>query len=114
MATNFVQPGNRIIVTTPTGGLSSGDPVQVGQLFGVALADYDAGDDAVILTQGVFTLPKDASAPTQGAAAYWDVSAGKVSTSDDSGVNSLIGTFTEAVATGVTTAKVLLIGTAIG
>jgi len=107
---NYIQPGEKLVVVTPSGGLSSGDPVQIGKLFGVAVTDADAGDDVTILCEGVFTLPKDSSVPTQGAPAYWDTSAGKVSTSTDSAANDRVGVFTEAAVTGAATASVKISG----
>lgn len=61
MATNLVQAiGNHITVTAPA-ALSSGDPVLIGSLFGVAQTDAASGASVVIATEGVWTLPKVAS-----------------------------------------------------
>lgn len=73
MATNFIQDGDVMTVAAPSGGVSSGDGVQIGVLFGVATTTAAAGDPVEIATRGVFSLPKtSAQAWTVGAAIYWD------------------------------------------
>ena len=55
MATNMVHtPGNQIQL--PRAGVSSGDPVVVGQIPGVALTDTDASGNITLKTDGVFRL----------------------------------------------------------
>ncbi len=55
---NYIQPGNIITVTAPTGGVTSGAGLLVGNLFGIATADAVAGADLEMVTVGVFDLPK--------------------------------------------------------
>lgn len=68
----FIQNGNVITVTAPTGGVASGDGVIIGSLFGVA-AFTAAEDQAVeIATCGVYVLPKNLTAViAQGARVAW-------------------------------------------
>jgi predicted RecA/RadA family phage recombinase len=77
---NYVQPGNYITVTAPTGGVKGGDFVLIGQLFGVASYDASAGDQAEIMTWGVFDLQKAAGPITTGARLHWDAAAKRVTT----------------------------------
>ena len=70
---NFVQEGDVVTVATPVGGVSSGDGLLIGALFGVSAADAAAGDPVALATVGVFSLPKaSAAAFTQGAPVSWD------------------------------------------
>jgi predicted RecA/RadA family phage recombinase len=80
---NYVQPGDTVTVLAPTGGVSSGDFVVVGKLFGVAAYDAAAGAEVEIATRGVYVLPKAAVAVSQGAAIYWDGTA--LTTAADNG-----------------------------
>jgi len=86
---NFVQNGDVVTVPAPYDRLS-GEGALIGTLFGVAQTDVASGDDAALVTRGVFDLPKtSAQAWTVGAAIYWDNS-NKVCTTTASG-NTLIG-----------------------
>lgn len=87
---NFVQEGSIITVTCPAGGRSSGDGVQVGDIFGVATADALEGAQLEIKLDGVFDLEKVAAeAWAVGDPIFYDDAADKV-TSVGSG-NILIG-----------------------
>jgi predicted RecA/RadA family phage recombinase len=71
---NFVQPGDSLAVAVPyAGGVTAGQGVLVGALFGVAAVD--GAQNAVIeaATQGVFDLTKEpALAISAGARVFWD------------------------------------------
>lgn len=54
---NFVQPGDNVTVTA-VAAASSGDGVKLGNLFGIASGDVAIGDPLVLVTTGVFELPK--------------------------------------------------------
>ena len=58
---NYIQNGDMITVTAPVGGVTSGQGVLVGSLFGVVAATAPEGDAVEIATTGVFDLPKDAA-----------------------------------------------------
>ena len=108
---NFIQPGNTVTVTL-TAAASSGDVVIVNNLVGIAATDGANGDDIEIQVTGVFELPKtSANTPGQFALAYWDTSAGEVTTTSTD--NTLIGVFTEAYGSGTTVANVRLNGTSV-
>ena len=70
---NYVQPGEILTLTAPTGGVVSGNAYLVGAVLGIAVADAAAGSNFESTTTGVFNLPVDAvDTPTEGQAAYWD------------------------------------------
>lgn len=81
----YVQSGDLITVPAPA-AVKSGGGVQVGSLFGIANADAANGEDVVLSTEGVFTLPKtSAQAWTVGAVIHWDAANGKATTAADDG-----------------------------
>ncbi|EBB1560872.1 TPA: DUF2190 family protein [Salmonella enterica subsp. enterica serovar Dublin] len=57
MAKNYVEDGKtiEIVATTP---LKSGDLVQVGDMFAVAVTDVAAGSVGTGIAEGVFSVPK--------------------------------------------------------
>src|SRR6476646_8762891 len=67
MAKNFIQPGRVVTLVAPTGGVVSGQAVQVGALFGVAAFDAVGGTGVEVALEGVWELPKAAVAIARGA-----------------------------------------------
>lgn len=57
----FIQNGASITVAAPAGGVTSGDGVIVGALFGVAATTAAEGETVSLATVGVFELPKPTS-----------------------------------------------------
>jgi predicted RecA/RadA family phage recombinase len=55
---NFVQPGKSIEITAPSGGVTSGVGVLVGNLFGVAEVTAAVGARVNIAVEGVYELAK--------------------------------------------------------
>lgn len=73
MAKNFVQPGNDLDLTAPTGGVTSGVGVLIGRLWAVALTTAAAAAAFVGGTRGVWDLAKtSAQAWVAGDIIYWD------------------------------------------
>ena len=77
MAKNFVKSGNVINFTVPTGGVSSGAPLMIGNLFGIAQTDGAEGASVACAMSGVFEVNKatgagDDWAANLFAAVYWD------------------------------------------
>ena len=103
----FIQPGQVLTLTAPGGGVSSGDGVQIGQLFVVAVADAVAAAPFEGQTVGVFTLPKDTgTAWVEGDLLYWDgTEVDTIATG-----NLLIGAAIRAETMGATTGRVRLNG----
>lgn len=87
---NFKYSGQTITIVAAA-ALSSGDPVQVGDLFGVAVKDAEIGDSVEIQLAGVVsTIKKDETvAFAQGAPCYWDVADANLN--DDDVNNKLAG-----------------------
>lgn len=74
---NFKQPGKVLTFTAPSGGVESGDGVQIGQIFVVAAGAAGEGQLFEGMAEGVFELPKvSAQAWTEGQLIYWDKAAG--------------------------------------
>lgn len=73
MATNYVQPGEDLDLTAPTGGVTSGVGVLIGRLFAVAKLTAAAAAAFVGGTRGVWSLAKtSAQAWVAGDVIYWD------------------------------------------
>lgn len=79
MTTKYVQDGDVLDYTNTSGStITSGTPVVMGNIIGVALADIANNATGAVAIDGVFTLPKvTGSAWTIGSKLLWDVSAGK-------------------------------------
>lgn len=108
MAQNFKQDGRYVEVTAPA-AVSSGDPVKVGQLFGVAQADAANGAAVIIDTQGVYTLPAaSAVVIAVGDALYWDVADAEFNKTAAS--NHYLGVAVGASGNGATTVDIRLNG----
>ena len=105
---NYVQPGNTITLTAPTGGVASGAGVLVGTLFGVCAYDAAAGAEVEVEVVGVFELAKASGAITEGAKVYWDATAKNVTTTASG--NTLVGAAVRAAATGDAKARIRLNG----
>lgn len=105
---NFVQPGDSLAVAVPyAGGVTAGQGVLVGALFGVAAVD--GAQNAVIeaATQGVFDLTKEPSlAISAGARVFWDNTNRRVTTTATG--NFSIGIATAAALAADATVRVWL------
>lgn len=108
MAKNHIQPGNAITFTAAT-DVASGQGVEMGALFGVALTSAATGEQFEAGITGVWQLPKVSGEITAGAKVYWT---GTAVTTTATG-NRLIGAATETAATAAATAIVRLNGTAV-
>lgn len=77
MATNYVYEGKTVEYTNSSGSdISSGSPVVIGNLIGIALVDIPDTEAGTIAMEGVFTAPKVSGAViAQGEPVIWDASA---------------------------------------
>lgn len=89
---NFVQEGNVLTLTAPTGGVESGKPVKVGSLVVVPASSAAAGDSFVGHCCGVFSI-ETTDTPTEGAKAYINSSGQATGTATG---NTLVGAFVSA------------------
>ena len=70
---NLIQRAKMLTVAAPSGGVSSGDPVLIGAIFGIAASDAAEGAELEIATAGVFVLPKATGETwSVGDNLYWD------------------------------------------
>ncbi len=111
MATNYVQDGT-VMPFTASGAVSSGDPVVIGGLLGVALADVADTEVGQASIEGVFSLPKvSAAVIAAGERVQWDVSATGIedaAATPATGDLVNVGIAMEAAGNGVTTIAVKL------
>lgn len=108
---NFVQIGENLTLTAPSGGVTSGLGYLIGSLFVVATVTADEGEAFVGRVIGVVTLVKTTGqAWTEGLKLYWDNTAKKVTST--AGGNTLIGVASEAAASADATGNVRLDGVA--
>ncbi len=107
----FIQNGDVITVTAPTGGVASGDGVIVGSLFGIAAFTAAEGEAVEIATRGVYVLPKEPTAViAAGDQVAWDATEKRI---DLPGTGLYpVGIATEAAGNGITTVRVRLDGVA--
>ncbi len=96
---NFVQPGEAVEYTAPMGGVTSGVPVQIGQILVVPTVTAAAGARFNGLIEGVVSYTKTGSqAWAEGAIIYWDASPGAFTTT--AAGNLQVGTAAVAVGSG--------------
>ena len=111
MSKNAIQNGLVLSLIAAAAGVVSGTPLLVGALFVVPSTDAAEDEPYEAHTVGVWEFPKvPADAPTAGAPAYWDESAGQISITDDTAANKFIGVYTEDRANGDTSCYVRLNG----
>lgn len=112
MAQSYVQPGEAIDYTVPSGGVTSGDIVIKGSLAGVALKTGVENDVISLGIEGVYDLPKIAGVITQGDIVYYDSDNEAVTTESEGGspwgAFSRVGIATETVVSGAATVNVKL------
>jgi predicted RecA/RadA family phage recombinase len=110
MSTNQIQAdGSNISLAAPVGGVVSGNVYVIGNLIGVALQTAAVGEPFVLVTKGVFELPKkSADNIAVGAKVYWDVTPGEITST--ASTNYKIGTLIEAAGAATTKCKVKLNG----
>ena len=105
---NFIQPGDSLAVAIPyAGGVTAGQGVLVGALFGVAATD--GAQNAIIEAQiqGVFDITKEpALAITAGARVFWDNTNRRITTTATG--NFQVGIATQAALAADITVRVWL------
>lgn len=110
---NYVESGEVLTLTAPSGGVVSGVAYKIGSLIVVATVTVAQTLPFAAIVTGVISYTKPGSqAWTEGVKVYWDNSAKKFTTT--SGGNTLAGVAAEAVGSGAgeTTGKVRLDGVA--
>lgn len=106
MAKNYKQSG-KVLDHIAAAPIVSGQPVLIGALLGVALADIATGATGSVQVAGVFEVIKlGTDVVAQGANLYWDAGASRLTTTV--GANTLAGVAAKAVGSGPTTVEILL------
>jgi predicted RecA/RadA family phage recombinase len=108
---NYIQPGDVLPLTAPTGGVVAGTAYKIGQVLVIATASVAQGLPFEGKRQGVFEVAKvSAQAWTEGAVIYWDDTAKLFTTTATS--NLAVGFAVAAAANPSSTGKVCLHGVA--
>ena len=95
---NFIGVGNRVTVTAAA-VTTSGQPVLIGSLFGIAENAAAISEPLVLVINGIYDLTKTASqAWTVGQLIYWDVATSRVT--NVVATNKLVGVAVLAVGAG--------------
>jgi len=106
----MLSSGERVNVTTPSGGLTSGLGALIGAMFGIAMNTTLQGETNVLVRVGEFNQPKaTGEAWTQGQLLYWD-NTNKRATTTASG-NTKFAVASAAQIAGATTGDVILVPT---
>lgn len=109
MAQNFIQPGDIMDYTNGGSAITSGSPVVVGSMVGVALVDIANGATGSVQFTGVFRVAKKADdVVTQGAPIYWDAGNEEATVTETD--NALMGVAWTAQAGSDTEVDVKLMG----
>jgi predicted RecA/RadA family phage recombinase len=105
---NFIQPGNSLAIAVPyAGGVTAGQGVLVGALFGVAATDGAQNVTIEAQTQGVFDITKEpALAITAGTRVFWDNTNRRITTTVTG--NFQVGIATQAALAADITVRVWL------
>lgn len=110
---NKVSEGN-VLTLIATSAVVSGSPLVFGALFVVPVVSAKTGEEFSADRVGVFDLPKDDGAATQGAIAYWNGSAITATASEGTGESEVlyrkVGVFAASAVAGDTSVDVLLTG----
>lgn len=106
---NYVQPGDSLALAVPyAGGVTSGQGVLVGALFGVAAVDGVQNAVIECQTKGVFDITKEpALVITAGARVFWDNTNRRLTTTATG--NFQVGLATVAALAADTTVRAVLL-----
>lgn len=106
---NFIQEGDTLTLTAPSGGVVSGGGYIIGDLFVVATVTVAQGLPFAAKTRGVFELAKlSAQAWIEGVKVYWDAANSRLTTVATG--NRLVGVASEAAANPSSVGRVRLDG----
>lgn len=102
----YRHPGNEMEYTATGADISAGEVIVAGGIIGIAKNDIAEDDTGILYIDGAFDVDMAAVDVEQGDQAFWDESANKVTTTEDSGTNIRMGYFLEDASSG--TSKVLV------
>lgn len=105
---NYLQHGDTLPMTAPSGGVVGGTPYMIGSLFGVAMHDADEAASFEMRLQGVFNLPKTTGQVwAEGDVLYWDAATSKLTKT--AGANRRVAVAAAAALTAATVGSALLL-----
>ena len=107
---NYIQDGDTLPLTAPSGGVVGGSFYKIGLL--VVCAAHDAAETVSFEARlkGVFDAPKAASpAWTEGAVVYWDDSAKNFTTTSSGNTKAGVAAEVLGSGAGIVRGKVLLV-----
>lgn len=108
---NFVQPGDVVEFTAPSGGVVVGVPKQIGQIVVVPTVTAAQTVRFNGYVTGVFSLPKIGSqAWAEGAVVFWDEANDRCTTAGAGNIQIGVATVAVGSGAGETTGKVRLDG----
>lgn len=108
---NFVQPGDVITLTSPSGGVVVGVPKQIGQIVVVPTNTVAQTLPFEGCVTGVFDVPKIGSqAWTEGAVVFWDEGNDRATTAGAGNIQLGIAVAAVGSGAGETTGRVRLDG----
>lgn len=111
MATNKRYDGPVLQIVAPS-ALTSGVPIEIGEMFGIPLADFASGANASLAVQGAWGITKQGGAGVAfavGDPVYWDSGNLRAVATPNAGF-SRIGTAIKAAADAATSVDVLING----
>lgn len=112
MATNYVQPGNTITLTAPSGGVVAWSPYKIGSLLVIATETVAQTLPFTAAVDGVFDITKVTAEPwTEGLRVYYDTGASKFTSVSTN--NVLAGCAIAVAANPTTTGHIRLNGAAV-
>ena len=109
MPAKYVSLGRVLKYTPSSTAVARGDVVVIGNIVGVAIEDIPVGTTGGVAISGIFEGPKatgGGTAISQGAALYWNATAGVFTTSSSG--TTFAGYAAESAGTSDATVRVLL------
>ena len=104
----MLSSGERVNVTTPAGGLTSGLGALIGAMFGIPMNTTVQGDPNVLVRVGEYNQPKaTGEAWTQGQVLYWDNTNKRLTTT--ASANTKVGLASSAQLAAATNGDIILV-----
>ena len=112
---NFIDNGDRITFTAPSGGVVGGAPLIHGDLFLIPSETVAETIKCTGMIEGTYDLAAvSGDAGDEGDAVYWDDTAKNVTLDPAAGVNKLVGVYAEEKTDGMLLVNVRLNGVSLG
>ena len=107
MTTKLIKESAKSIVFAHTSAVTSGQPLKIGALLGIALGAYGANVSGAYAISGVYEVTKlSTDAPAAGALLYWDNTNSRLTTTATGNISA--GRAYKAAANGDATVQIIL------